>query len=183
MLRKSQSEQSALYGAALSSFGKTAADMVKSQEAWKQALLDQIKIHGPSQVSRALSGIGVKAASRVAEWTASNLDRPQRTADFQLLLKHLGIPEQPTLRIATRLRSKRQQLGRAMRTELEAALSTADLSPLVTGGSLEVPATSHQFRGMIVTRVLAVSPHQEIVQRQQTRVLFDDVEGRGRWLE
>jgi len=183
ILRRRESEQGILYHAALNSFGTQAAEMMESQERWKEALGERINQLGADKAAEELREMGVKAFGRVAEWTRSTLDRPQRTIDFQLLLRWLGIKEQPTFDLATRLRRKRLLLGQEMRRELETILSTMDLTPLLRNGHLELLAADPQFRDMIAARVIAISPYQEIISRQRARVLLEDSEGGGQWLE
>ena len=60
-------------------------------------------------------------------------------------------------------------------------MADADLSQLDTTGHLSLEVPSEGFRGILATRVLAVSPWTEIVPRHDARVLFEDRSGQ--WLE
>jgi len=184
LLRTGENERGTLHRAALSSFpAKKSRQITQSQAAWKALLSERLHGLDMNDCLETLRDMGIKAASRVGVWADPSVDRPQRNADFSLLLNWLGLDEQPTFSLATELRRKRQQLGYAMRLELEKALSESDLEVLVARGHSEVPATNPLFRGMIAARVLAISPWREIVPMQQTRVLFEDHEGGGQWLE
>ncbi|MCL2489494.1 MAG: hypothetical protein FWF36_02020 [Propionibacteriaceae bacterium] len=183
LLRLGESEQGSLYAAAINSFGARAVEIANSQAKWKKALGERVGQYGVEGCETELRGLGVKAAGRVLAWIDPTLDRPQRNSDFRLLLKWLDIDEQPAFTLATDLRRKRQQLGHSVRSELEKVLSTSDLTSLMVKGHLALSSADPKYRGMIATRVLAISPWQEIVAVQQTRVLFEDHRGGGRWLE
>jgi len=182
VLRKDESDLEILYNAALNKLGSQADEVIASQCRWKKALSERISQQGERRVAEELHQMGVKAYNRVAEWVIPTLDMPQRKTDFQMLLRWLGISEQPAFDLAAKLRRKRLQLGQEMRAQLEGVLSNADLNPLLRTGYLELPANA-QFRGMIAARVLATAPYQEIVSRQRVRVAFDDGDSGGRWLE
>jgi len=183
LLRLGESEQGTLYRAALNSFGPKSQTIAASQARWKAALSDQITLRGAAVCERELRALGVVSAARISAWIDPTVDRPQRSSDFKLLLQWLGDDAQSTFTLASELRSRRQQLGQTVRLELEQMLLASDLKSLVVSGHLELSAADPKYRGLIATRVLAISPWQEIVAIQQVRVLFEDSEGGGRWLE
>jgi len=184
LLRKGENEQGVLLKEALDAFGpKQAEAIAASQRIWKMALSERICEYGMDRVEKELRGLGVGAADRTPTWVDPFLVRPQRNSDFQLLLKWLSVDEEPAFSLATDLLRERQHLGHARRLALEQRLGASDMTPLMRYGHLEVTAVDSQYRGMIASRVLAISRWQEIVPVQQVRVLFDDQEGDGRWLE
>lgn len=186
LLRKDESEQGVLYQEALQSFGPVASQISESQKYWKSILSNILSYQGVSQVEVSLKNLGVRAAGRVEEWTATALDRPQRSQDFQLLLQFLGIEQQPTFEYATNLRSRRLHLGQEMRHALEVNMAHIDstmLKQLHLQGYLELESKNPRFRSIIVARVLAISPYREIISRQRTRILFKDETEGGKWLE
>ena len=73
------------------------------------------------------------------------------------------------------------QVSAEIGRQLEAAVSAADLSALETTGNLSLDVKTEGFRGILATRVLAISPYSEIVSRHDARVPFEDRSGQ--WLE
>ena len=61
--------------------------------------------------------------------------------------------------------------------QLEAAVSAADLTELEGAGHISLDVCAEGFRGMLATRVLAVSPFTQIVSRHDARVPFEDQGG------
>lgn len=181
LLRQGETEQGALYAAALQLLGTKGVPVTASQHAWKDELSRRLKTRGKKTVVTELAQLGITRADRAPTWTAPYLVRPQSDHDFETLLKWLQIPIQPTFGFATTLRRMIHQASADVREKLEDAVSAADLSELECEGKLSLDAQKDGFRSIIATRVLAISPHQVIVPRQQVRVLFED--GGAKWLE
>ena len=93
----------------------------------------------------------------------------------------LGIPVQPAFGYATMLRRTLYLVSAEIGRQLEAAVSAADLSELDVTGHLSLDVKTAGFRGIVATRVLAVSPFTEIVSRREARVPFKDRSGQ--WLD
>lgn len=180
LLRQGETERGSLYKKALERLEDGEA-VGASQVEWKQALSEQIRVRGHKAAVRELRALGVSAAERVRAWTDPNLIRPHRDHDFEGLLRWLKIDHQPTFHYANRLRKSLYQVSAEVREELETAVSCADLSQLEARGNLSLDAQSKGIRGLIATRVLAISPFTKIVHRRDSRVLLDD--GSGIWLE
>jgi hypothetical protein len=181
LLRSGETERGALYREAIRLLGRRRAEVELSQRDWKNRLEERLGRLGNSECVRLLQGAGVKTASRVRAWSEPSLVRPHSDRDFELLLDWLGIPRQPTFALALQLRRMLYQASSAIRDELETAVSAADLSAMEREGhmGLEMPAMG--FRGIVGTRVLAVSPVEEIIARHDARIPFE--EKAGRWLE
>lgn len=180
LLRQGETERNALYQA---SIGRLAhGDAVdQAQVAWKRLLAEQIQETGYQQVVRHLRDAGVMASDRARAWTDPNLIRPASDQDFEKLLQWLGIPVQPTFGYATMLRKTLYLVSAEIGKQLETAVSAADLSELDATGHLSLDVKAEGFRGILATRVLAVSPFTEIVSRNDARVPFEDRSGQ--WLE
>jgi len=73
------------------------------------------------------------------------------------------------------------QKAAELREQLETAVSAADLSVLERDGYLSLDVKADGFRGVLATRVLAISPFMAIVPRHDVRVPFTDRSGQ--WLE
>jgi hypothetical protein len=128
-----------------------------------------------------LLALGVRSAERARAWTDPNLIRPNSDSDFEATLGWLGVPRDPAMAYANRLRRALYQASAAIRDELESAVSRADLDVLDRRGYLTLGVETAGFRGILATRVLAVSPGTALVQRRDARVPFED--GGARWLE
>lgn len=181
LLRQGETERGALYGAALSLLGPSAGSVDASQRTWKTKLLVRLIELGERETVRSLRKAGVRTAERARAWTAPDLIRPHSDSDFEHLLQWLDIPVQPTFGHATLLRRSLYQASADVREELESAVSAADLSVLELGGHLSLDVRTEGFRGIVATRVLAISPYTEIVARHDARVPFEDRSGQ--WLE
>ena len=180
LLRHGETERSALYQAAITRLSSGAL-VEQAQEAWKSLLVERIHEIGYRQVVKQLRTAGVKAADRTRAWTNPNLIRPASDQDFERLLKWLGIPTQPTFGYASKLRRTLYQVSAEVGRQLEAAVSAADLSELEATGHLGIEVKTVGFRGILATRVLAVSTFTQIVSRRDARVPFEDWSGQ--WLE
>lgn len=180
LLRQGETERSALYQAAIARLTRGGA-VDHAQVTWKHLLTERIHEVGYGQVARQLRDAGVKTADRARAWTDPNLIRPASDQDFERLLRWLGIPVQPTFGYATMLRKTLYQVSAEIGKQLEAAVSAADLSELDGAGHLSLDIKTEGFRGILATRVLAVSPFTEIVPRHDARVPFEDRSGQ--WLE
>lgn len=181
LLRRGETERGALYTEALRLSGVRAWDVDASQRRWKELLSARLTQQGNAGVQNALRARGVKTASRARAWTEPTLVRPQSDHDFEALLAWLGLPIQPSFGYATMLRGLVHQVGANIRDQLEAAVAKADLSLLERDGNMSLDAKAEGFRAIIATRVLAISPHAEIVSRHDARVPFEDRSAQ--WLE
>lgn len=180
LVRQGETERNVLYEAAIARLAR-GADVDRAQAAWKYLLAERIQEAGYRQVVSQLRAAGVKAADRARAWSNPSLIRPASDKGFERLLQWLDIPVQPTFGYATMLRKSLYQVSAEIGKQLEAAVSAADLSELEAAGHLSLDVTAEGFRGILATRVLAVSPFTEIVTRHDARVLFKD--GSGQWLE
>lgn len=181
LLRSGETERGALHTAALRLLGSRGSAVDASQRRWKELLSARLAQHGYAGVREALRQRGVKTASRARAWVEPTLVRPQRDADFETLLEWLDLPIQPTLGFATMLRGLVYQASADISNQLEAAVDKADLSVLDRDGNVSLDVEAAGFRGIIATRVLAISPHTEIVARHEARLPFADRSAR--WLE
>lgn len=180
LLRQGQTERDALYQAAIAHLARGAV-IDEAQRAWKYLLAERIQEAGYRETVKQLRTAGVKAADRARAWANPALIRPASDQDFERLLQWLGIPTQPTFGYASTLRRTLYQVSAEIGKLLEAAVSSADLSELETAGRIRLDVEAEGFRGILATRVLAVSPFTEIVSRHDARVPFEDRSGQ--WLE
>lgn len=181
LLRDGETERRALYDAALKLMGAQAEIAAASQNRWKGELQSRLNQYGQVVVARELAKLGVRTLDRLRAWTEPTLARPRSNRDFESLLQWLGIPVHPAYELATALRRKRAQASANIADQLEKAVGAADMSVLERDGHLRLDVKAEGFRGVIATRVLAISPHVEIVSRHDARVLIED---RGaKWLE
>lgn len=180
LLKQGETERDVLYQAAIARLAR-GEDVDHTQVVWKHLLAERIQEAGFRQVVRELREVGVKTADRARAWTDHNLIRPASDQDFEQLLQWLGIPVQPTFGYATMLRKTLYLVSAEIGKQLEAAVSAADLSELDATGHLSLEVKAEGFRGILATRVLAVSPYTEIVSRRDARVPFCDRSGQ--WLE
>ena len=181
LLRQGVTERGAYYQAALSKVGPQADAVDATQTAWKQLLRQRLQVSGYRRVVDDLQAAGIRSADRARAWSDPYLIRPNRDQDFELLLKWLGIPGEPTFGFANMLRKALYKVSSQIGKQLEAALAVADLAELELTGHLSLDIDTEGFRGITATRVLAISPFTEIVHRRDVRVPFSD--GGGRWLE
>lgn len=181
LLRQGESERGVLYRAALDRLSRKGPTVEAAQRAWKESLTIRLQEHTYRRTVKELRASGVRSADRAKAWTEPTLVRPNRDEDFEGLLRWLGIPIQPTFGFATMLRRAHHQASADLREELEHAVSEGDLSVLKRDGHWALESKREGSRGLIATRVLAVSPHKEIVSRHDARVPFPDRSGQ--WLE
>jgi len=181
LLRQGVTEHRALYETVLSRLGDRRPALEASQAAWKHLLQGRINQMGARSVEKELTNSGVKATERARAWAQSNLVRPHSDHDFELLLQWLGLPIEPSSGNATLLRRTIYKVSAEIREQLETAVSAADLSALERDGRLSLDLQAVGFRGILATRVLAMSPHTEIVSRNDARLPFEDRQGQ--WLE
>lgn len=181
LLRQGETEHRALYDTVLGRLGGRGAALAASQQAWKQLLHARLSELGHRSVVRELASRGVKAAERARAWAEPILMRPNSDHDFEVLLQWLGLPIQPSFGNATLLRRTIYRVSAEIREQLETAASAADLSALQRDGHLSLDVETAGFRGIVATRVLAISPYTEIVSRNDARVPFAD--RGGQWLE
>jgi hypothetical protein len=180
VLREGVTQSAMLYERAIELLGSRGPHVSQSQQEWKSALQGRLDQMGTSAVIRALERAGVKRADRAPAWTAITLARPQDDQDFELLLGWLGLPRQPYFDLATALRRTRLRASQEIREILENALASADLAELECDGFLRIELDDPGFRGMIATRVLAISPELEPVSRHEIRLPRKDWQAR--WL-
>jgi hypothetical protein len=181
LLRRGETERGALYRAALGRLAGKGPAVDAAQSAWKAKLTRRIQEFSYRRTVSELRARGVKTADRARAWTEPSLVRPNRDEDFEGLLSWLAIPVQPTFGYATMLRRAHHQASADLREQLERTVSEADLSTLERVGHWFLESTREGIRGLVATRVLAVSPHKEVVPRHDARVLFEDRSGQ--WLE
>ena len=181
LLRRGTSGYGALDSLAARLLGDQAAKIEATQDAWKGELGRRIEARGIGNVERALRLHGVKTASRAWAWTDPSLILPKNDGDFRALLSWLGIPAEPTVSNAKRKRRAHYQAGSDVRETLEQAVEDTDLTELERGGHLDLRIRVEGFRDLVAARVLAVSPHAQVIPRRQARVLFNDRSAR--WLE
>lgn len=181
LVRTGVNERAVLYEAALEQLGPLAREADQSQAAWKAALFERVRDDGYRRVADSLLGLGVQAAERARAWTDPSLIRPSSDSDFAILLRWLGIPSEPTTGHANRLRRAIYKASAEIREELEMAVSRADLGALDRHGFLNLEVETGGFRGILATRVLAVSPHKGLIHRRDARIPFYD--GGAQWLE
>lgn len=181
LLRQGETERGALYRAALGRLSSRAPAVEAAQKAWKAKLSRRIQDLSFRRTVAELRTRGLKTAERARAWTEPSLVRPNRDDDFEGLLQWLDIPVQPTFGYATMLRRAHHQASSDLREELERTVSEAELSTLERDGHWALESTSEGTRGLVATRVLAVSPYKEVVLRHDARVPFEDRSGQ--WLE
>ncbi|WP_146085195.1 hypothetical protein [Rathayibacter sp. AY1F9] len=180
VLRLGVTERAVLYEATLASMGvRRRAVVESSQERWKQALLGRLRSAGRPHVESAIRRLGVRAAEQAEAWTRPTLARPQLDSDFKLLLQWLELAEEPAFSNATEFRRARFRAASRMREQLELAMASADIEELRARGHVKVDGAG--FADIIATRVLAISPHTNVIPRHDAREPFLD--GGGRWLE
>lgn len=181
VLREGQTERQALYDRAIALLGKQGPQAEASQRRWKDALQGKLWRLGRRAAGRALAGAGVRRTERATAWTEQTLARPQSDQDFERLLAWLDVPLHPTFELATQLRRLRLQASADVRESLERALSAASMTELEAQGHLRLDLDLPGFRGIIATRVLAISPHAELISRHEARMIAADRSAQ--WLE
>lgn len=181
LLREGEAEREALRARAFSRISGQASAIQASQAAWKLALVERLRVTGIREAEQALRAIGVRAAGQVGAWASTHLIRPQRDTDFERLLGWLGLSVQPYFGYATLLRHEVHLATRELRAQLESAADIADIRELERTGHMSLEISEPGFRGMFVTRVLAISPFTELVSRFDARVPFAEVNVQ--WLE
>jgi hypothetical protein len=180
LLRQGVTERGALYDSAVERLPQ-GGQIAATQAAWKSELANRIRDRGNRRVVEDLRSLGVKAADQARAWTDPNLIRPHYDRDFETLLTWLGMPIQPAFGYASILRKSLYHVSAEIGRQLEDAVSLTDLSPLDSAGYLSLDINGDGFRGLLATRVLAMSPFAEVIQRHDARVPFED--NGGQWLE
>jgi len=174
LLRDGESEPEVTYKAALELLGEGAEEVVASQQRWKTELESRLDHFGPAKVVADLANKGVKTLDRVTAWTDETLTRPQSEFDFLELLKYLGVPVQETYDRAEILRKARIAARNEFADKLEQAVAEAEIADLERNGFVRLQAQSEGFSDVIATKVLAISPVNEIVPRHDVRVIFSE---------
>lgn len=174
LLREGASESEVLYDRALALMGRQGPNVEASQQRWKDLLAVRLRRDGRSQVVRELERRGVSAASRAPAWTARTLASPQSQSDFELLLAYLGLALDPYVANAQLVRRMRGRAVAEIREALEREMSQIDAKELTGPGFLmfDLDAEGEGAAGLFATRVLAVSPEAEPVQRREVRKPF-----------
>lgn len=181
LLREGEAERESLHARAFQRIGPRAPMIQESQTTWKSALNERLRGTSARDSESTLRALGVRAAGQVRSWASPHVIRPQSDGDFERLLGWLGLPVQPHFGHASLLRQEVHRATRELRDRLEAAADVADLHELERAGHLMLDISEPGFRGMFVTRVLAIAPFTELIARRDARVPFAD-EG-ARWLE
>lgn len=181
LLREGEAERESLRARALARIGLRTSAVQASQAFWKSALIERLRARGIRDSECDLRTLGVRAAGQVRAWAMPQVIRPQSDGDFERLLEWLGLPVQPHFGYASLLRHEVHRATRELRDRLEAAADVADLHELERVGHMSLDIVEPGFRGMFVTRVLAIAPFTELVARHDARVPFAD-EG-AQWLE
>lgn len=173
LLRDGRTERQVIYDAAVALLGDTAPAIVRTQSSWKEALRKQLQERGHTRTLAELSSLGLSTLDRVEAWVDPTLVAPNSPVDFEILLRWLHQPVAHTVENAYALRRARAQVSSNMASLLEDAIASNDLSDLHRNGVLQLSHTDG-FRGVLATRVLAISQHQNLVSRSAVRVLFKD---------
>lgn len=181
VLREGATERATLYARAVELLGERGSIAEASQRQWKDALKRQLNRVGRSNVVAALREAGVRRDEQAAVWTQPTVARPQDDHDFELLLRWLGLPIQPSFELATTLRRARSQASTDVREALEDALSATSMTELEARGLQRLDLELPGFSGIIATRVLAVSPTAKLISRSDVRIPEPDRSAR--WLE
>lgn len=181
LLREGEAEREWLRAEAYSRLGARGEVILQSQGHWKALLAQKIDQTGFREAERLLRMAGVGAAGQVRAWTSTHLIRPQDDGDFKKLLAWLDLPLQPYFGHASLLRQEVHRATRELRERLEAAADATDINVLKRAGHLTLDVAEDGFRGMFVTRVIAIAPFTEIVARNSARVPFEDKAAQ--WLE
>lgn len=181
LLREGQTERGFLYEEALRLMGRHRRDAEASQLRWKLQLQERLFRHGLTHVEEELQRLGVRTIDRIRAWTDNTLVRPQRVQDFEILLEWLGVPVESTLALANELRRTRSKASADIRDRLEGAVDESDLTKLEVTGYLKIDLGIEGVRGIIATRVLAISPTTQLVSRADARIPFRC--SRSKWLE
>jgi len=181
LLREGQTERGILYEEALRLMGRKGPDVEASQLRWKSLLQERLLRSGSSHVEDELQNLGVRTLDRVRAWTETTLVRPQIVRDFEILLAWLGVPVESTLALANELRRNRSRASADIRERLEDAVDESDLTHMEVTGHLKMDLGIDGVRGMIATKVLAISPNTEIISRAEARIPF--LSSRSKWLE
>lgn len=176
------SQHSYLHERARSSLGTDLSLVQTTQKEWKDRLRQRIDSWREEHVIRSLEDKGVQAAGEAVEWTGEGFTRPLRNDDFRLLLEWLGFPPDGAEYVnATRLRSAFRSESQKVQTQIGKSITCDDLERLKQDGHITLPSPASGEPGLTAARVLAVSPHDEIKQRHEVRVLRPD--NAGRWLQ
>lgn len=181
LLREGEAERESLRARAFERLGTQAPAIQDSQASWKSTLIQRISLRGIRESERELRALGIRAAGQARIWASPNTIRPQSDEDFKRLLDWLGLSRQPYFGNASRLRVEVLRAARELRGELERAANTIDLHTLETVGHMSLDIAESGFRGMFVSKILAVAPFTELVARSRARVPFDDKGAQ--WLE
>ncbi|WP_022908550.1 hypothetical protein [Curtobacterium sp. B18] len=181
LLREGEAERESLHVRAYARIGPSAAAVQASQASWKSGVTERLRARGVRDSERSLRALGVRAAGQIRAWASPHVIRPQSDSDFERLLEWLALPVQPHFGHASLLRHEVHRATRELRDRLEAAADVADLHELERSGHMTLDIAESGFRGMFVTRVVAIAPFSEVVARHDARVPFAD-DG-AQWLE
>lgn len=181
LLRQGVSEYGSLYNTALDALGSRANQIEYTQSAWKDKLSKRIDEYGANHVIRSLSSVGVSSPNRATAWVDKNLICPRRSRDLLLLLSWLDIPKEPSFSNAIEFRRQTYNSRWDVLKKLESTISQTDMNLLDNRGFLQLESEIDGFKGILATRVLAVSPGYQVVSKNDLRVPF--VDRSAKWLE
>ncbi|QDY66593.1 hypothetical protein FQA45_09800 [Glutamicibacter halophytocola] len=181
LLRQGVSEYGALADASKKALGNLAREIEFTQSNWKQALGKKINEHSKTYIIKQLEMEGIATPNRAFAWVEKDLICPQKKSDFLALLRWLQVPVEPTLSNAMALRRQTYKTRNDIHRQLEKSIANADMNHLERNGFLQVGYETEGFRGILATRVLAISPDHEIVPKSNLRVPSSDRSAR--WLE
>ncbi|HUK72158.1 MAG TPA: hypothetical protein VLW50_25885 [Streptosporangiaceae bacterium] len=182
LLRERGTEAALLRTLAASHLGADRQRIQDLQADWKGRLREAIGREGAGNVARALRARDAQTVN-LAYWSSDDCLRPQRDADFAVLLKYLGIRDPaPFIAAGIALWRAHSKAGHDLTRALEQRVEQLDLAPLEIHGLQELhPEGAPSAATMTAFRVAAVSAETIRVPRHSTRRPFH---ARGAaWLE
>lgn len=174
LLREGQGDREILRAAAYELLGTQAEEVMQTQEHWKSKLAELLDQQGDDRVEQDLTTLGAEHAGQVRAWTDPLGIRPRSDVDLRIVLEWLDIPIEPSFGNAGLLRQETSQAGVNFTSALEDAVNTADLSELDQQGYLTLSGYEEGIRGMVATRVLAMSGNTAFISRSKVRVPFKE---------
>jgi hypothetical protein len=173
LLREGGTEAALLRTLAASHLGADRQRIQDLQADWKGRLRGAIGREGVGAVARALRARGARTVN-LAYWSSDDCLRPQRDADFEVLLRYLGIRDPaPYLAAGIALWRAHSKAGHDLTRALEQRVEQLDLAPLEIHGLQELhPEGAPSAATMTAFRVAAVSTETIRVPRHSTRRPF-----------
>lgn len=181
ILRDDAERPDSLYVEAVESLGDSALAILACQRRWKSALQAKIDALGSDEVKRQLRNRGVRHAAQSTHWVEEELSRPQRVADFRLVLDWLSLDIDSHVEAASSLWRERNAVGRRMTRELERAAASVDVEKLEADGSVIV-SLPDSARPMVIARVLDLAETTQEIAARNCRRLFT-LQGSAKWSE